>query len=43
MLNVLSGKRTGLLPDLKREISNVHKCMEAIRTFESRRVFSSPY
>ncbi|KAJ7784059.1 fungal-specific transcription factor domain-containing protein [Mycena olivaceomarginata] len=35
MLNVLSGKRTGLLPDLKREISNVHKCMEAIRTFES--------
>ncbi|KAJ7730830.1 fungal-specific transcription factor domain-containing protein [Mycena olivaceomarginata] len=36
MLNVLSGKRTGLLPDLKREISNVHKCMEAIRTFESR-------
>ncbi|KAF8180962.1 fungal-specific transcription factor domain-containing protein [Mycena galopus ATCC 62051] len=34
LLNVWSGKRTGLVPDPSREISNVHKCMEVVRLCE---------
>ncbi|KAJ6587578.1 fungal-specific transcription factor domain-containing protein [Mycena vulgaris] len=36
LLNVWSGKRTGLVPDPSREIANVHKCMEVIRLCEDR-------
>ncbi|KAJ7042345.1 fungal-specific transcription factor domain-containing protein [Mycena alexandri] len=36
LLNVWSGKRTGLVPDPSREIVNVHKCMEAARLCEDR-------
>ncbi|KAJ7352000.1 fungal-specific transcription factor domain-containing protein [Mycena albidolilacea] len=34
LLNVWSGKRTGLAPDPSREMENVHKCMEAVRLCE---------
>ncbi|KAF8169422.1 fungal-specific transcription factor domain-containing protein [Mycena galopus ATCC 62051] len=34
LLNVWSGKRTGLVPDPSREISNVHKCIEVVRLCE---------
>ncbi|KAJ7254991.1 fungal-specific transcription factor domain-containing protein [Mycena haematopus] len=36
LLKILSGKLSGLLPDLSREMANVHKCMEVIRLCESR-------
>ncbi|KAJ6587582.1 fungal-specific transcription factor domain-containing protein [Mycena vulgaris] len=36
LLNVWSGKRTGLVPDPSREIANVHKCMEVVRLCEDR-------
>jgi hypothetical protein len=36
LLNILSGKRSGLLPDLTREMTHVHKCMESVRLCESR-------
>ncbi|KAJ7876717.1 fungal-specific transcription factor domain-containing protein [Mycena olivaceomarginata] len=36
LLNILSSKRSGLLADPKREIANVHKCMDVIRLCESR-------
>ncbi|KAF7372556.1 Zn(2)-C6 fungal-type domain-containing protein [Mycena venus] len=36
LLNVWSGKRTGLVSDPSREISNVHKCMEVVRLCEDR-------
>ncbi|KAJ7629572.1 fungal-specific transcription factor domain-containing protein [Mycena rosella] len=36
LLNVWSGKRTGLVPDPTREIANVHKCMEVVRACEDR-------
>ncbi|KAJ6608498.1 fungal-specific transcription factor domain-containing protein [Mycena sp. CBHHK59/15] len=36
LLNVWSGKRTGLVPDPSREIANVHKCMEVVRVCEER-------
>ncbi|KAJ7692819.1 fungal-specific transcription factor domain-containing protein [Mycena olivaceomarginata] len=36
LLNVWSGKRTGLAPDPSREMENVHKCMEAVRLCEDR-------
>ncbi|KAJ7878182.1 hypothetical protein B0H14DRAFT_3435749 [Mycena olivaceomarginata] len=36
LLNVWSGKRTGLLLDSSREIANVHKCMEVVRLCEHR-------
>ncbi|KAJ7495521.1 fungal-specific transcription factor domain-containing protein [Mycena latifolia] len=37
LLNVWSGKRTGLVPDPSREIANVYKCMEVVRLCEDRR------
>ncbi|KAJ7734069.1 fungal-specific transcription factor domain-containing protein [Mycena metata] len=36
LLNVWSGKRTGLVPDPSREMVNVHKCMEVMRLCEDR-------
>ncbi|KAJ7087974.1 fungal-specific transcription factor domain-containing protein [Mycena belliarum] len=36
LLNVWSGKRTGLVPDPSREIANVHKCMQVVRLCEQR-------
>ncbi|KAJ7471657.1 fungal-specific transcription factor domain-containing protein [Mycena galericulata] len=36
LLNVWSGKRTGLVPDPSREMANVHKCMEVVRLCEER-------
>ncbi|KAF8179593.1 hypothetical protein K438DRAFT_2021624 [Mycena galopus ATCC 62051] len=36
LLNVWSGKRTGLVPDPSREMANVHKCMEVVRLCEDR-------
>ncbi|KAJ7830660.1 fungal-specific transcription factor domain-containing protein [Mycena olivaceomarginata] len=36
LLNVWSGKRTGLVPDPSREMVNVHKCMEVVRLCEDR-------
>ncbi|KAJ6496048.1 fungal-specific transcription factor domain-containing protein [Mycena sanguinolenta] len=36
LLNVWSGKRTGLLPDPGREMANVYKCMEVVRLCEGR-------
>ncbi|KAJ7872850.1 fungal-specific transcription factor domain-containing protein [Mycena olivaceomarginata] len=36
LLNVWSGKRSGLVPDPRREIANVYKCMEAVRLCEGR-------
>ncbi|KAJ7617321.1 hypothetical protein FB45DRAFT_1034612 [Roridomyces roridus] len=36
LLNVWSGKRTGLVPDPSREIANVHKCMAVVRLCETR-------
>ncbi|KAJ7607254.1 fungal-specific transcription factor domain-containing protein, partial [Mycena polygramma] len=36
LLNVWSSKRTGLVSDTHREMVNVHKCMEVIRSSESR-------
>ncbi|KAJ7905864.1 fungal-specific transcription factor domain-containing protein [Mycena leptocephala] len=36
LLNVWSGKRTGLVPDPNREMANVHKCMQAVRVCEKR-------
>ncbi|KAJ7238334.1 fungal-specific transcription factor domain-containing protein [Mycena haematopus] len=36
LLNVWSGKRTGLVPDPSREMTNVHKCMEVVRLCEDR-------
>ncbi|KAJ6496095.1 fungal-specific transcription factor domain-containing protein [Mycena sanguinolenta] len=36
LLNVWSGKRTGLLPDPGREMANVYKCMEVIRLCQGR-------
>ncbi|KAJ7749827.1 fungal-specific transcription factor domain-containing protein [Mycena maculata] len=36
LLNVWSGKRTGLVPDPSREIANVNKCMEVVRLCEDR-------
>ncbi|KAJ7813924.1 fungal-specific transcription factor domain-containing protein [Mycena olivaceomarginata] len=36
LLNILSGKRSGLLPDPTREMTHVHKCMESVRLCESR-------
>ncbi|KAF8212815.1 hypothetical protein K438DRAFT_1662307 [Mycena galopus ATCC 62051] len=35
-LNMLSGKRSGLVPDPKRELANVWKCIEAIHLCEGR-------
>ncbi|KAJ7235617.1 fungal-specific transcription factor domain-containing protein [Mycena haematopus] len=36
LLNVWSGKRTGLVPDPSREMANVYKCMEVVRLCEAR-------
>ncbi|KAF7348956.1 Zn(2)-C6 fungal-type domain-containing protein [Mycena venus] len=36
LLNVWSGKRTGLAPHMNTTITEVHKCMQAIRAMESR-------
>ncbi|KAJ7122289.1 fungal-specific transcription factor domain-containing protein [Mycena epipterygia] len=36
LLNVWSGKRTGLPPEMTSTISEVHKCMECIRVCEGR-------
>ncbi|KAJ7101279.1 fungal-specific transcription factor domain-containing protein [Mycena belliarum] len=36
LLNVWSGKRTGLVPDPSREIANVHKCMQVVRLCKHR-------
>ncbi|KAJ7876034.1 fungal-specific transcription factor domain-containing protein, partial [Mycena leptocephala] len=36
LLNVWSGRRTGLVPDPSREISHVYKCMEVVRLCEDR-------
>ncbi|KAJ7718356.1 fungal-specific transcription factor domain-containing protein [Mycena maculata] len=36
LLNMWSGKRTGLVPDPSREFANVNKCMEVIRLCEAR-------
>ncbi|KAJ6522875.1 fungal-specific transcription factor domain-containing protein [Mycena capillaripes] len=36
LLNVWSGKRTGLVTDPNREMANVHKCMEVMRLCEHR-------
>ncbi|KAJ7673839.1 fungal-specific transcription factor domain-containing protein [Mycena polygramma] len=36
LLNVWSGKRTGLVSDPNREMANVHKCMEVMRLCEHR-------
>ncbi|KAJ7664065.1 fungal-specific transcription factor domain-containing protein [Mycena rosella] len=36
LLNVWSGKRTGLMPDPSREMATVHKCMEIVRLCEDR-------
>ncbi|KAJ7872888.1 fungal-specific transcription factor domain-containing protein [Mycena olivaceomarginata] len=36
LLNVWSGKRPGLVPDSRREIANVYKCMEVVRLCEGR-------
>ncbi|KAJ7230910.1 fungal-specific transcription factor domain-containing protein [Mycena haematopus] len=36
LLNVWSGKRTGLSPHMNTAITDVHKCMQAIRLLESR-------
>ncbi|KAK7052653.1 Zn(2)-C6 fungal-type domain-containing protein [Favolaschia claudopus] len=36
LLNVWSGKRTGLVSDPSREMANVHKCMEVVRLCEDR-------
>ncbi|KAJ6540579.1 fungal-specific transcription factor domain-containing protein [Mycena capillaripes] len=36
LLNVLSGKRTRLVPDSNREMANVHKCMKVARLCEHR-------
>ncbi|KAJ6522860.1 fungal-specific transcription factor domain-containing protein, partial [Mycena capillaripes] len=36
LLNVLSRKRTGLMPDLEPEVVNVHKCMIVTRLCEHR-------
>ncbi|KAJ7637573.1 fungal-specific transcription factor domain-containing protein, partial [Mycena polygramma] len=36
MLNVLSGKRTGLLSDTHWEMATVHKCMKVLRFYENR-------
>ncbi|KAJ6480448.1 fungal-specific transcription factor domain-containing protein, partial [Mycena sanguinolenta] len=36
LLNVWSGRRTGLVPDPSREMANVHKCMEVVRLCEDR-------
>ncbi|KAJ7627737.1 fungal-specific transcription factor domain-containing protein [Mycena polygramma] len=35
-LNVLSGKRTGLVSDTHGETATVHKCMEVLRFYENR-------
>ncbi|KAJ7135720.1 fungal-specific transcription factor domain-containing protein [Mycena epipterygia] len=36
LLNVWSGRRTGVLLDSSRELANVYKCMEAVRLCEDR-------
>ncbi|KAJ7169255.1 fungal-specific transcription factor domain-containing protein [Mycena crocata] len=36
LLNVWSGKRTGLVQESSRDIENVHKCMEVLRLCEQR-------
>lgn len=36
LLNVWSGKRTGLPPEMTSTIAEVHKCMECIRVCEGR-------
>ncbi|KAJ7032357.1 fungal-specific transcription factor domain-containing protein [Mycena alexandri] len=36
LLNVWSGQRTGLAPDMNTAIAEVHKCMQAIRVCEQR-------
>ncbi|KAJ6492202.1 fungal-specific transcription factor domain-containing protein [Mycena sanguinolenta] len=36
LLNILSAKRRGSLPDPSRELAHVHKCMEVIRLCEGR-------
>ncbi|KAJ6460652.1 fungal-specific transcription factor domain-containing protein [Mycena vitilis] len=36
LLNVLSGKRTGLVSDTRWEMATVHKCMEVLRLYENR-------
>ncbi|KAJ6477812.1 hypothetical protein C8R47DRAFT_1219719 [Mycena vitilis] len=36
LLNVWSGKRTGLVSDTNRDMVNVHKCMEVMRFYENR-------
>ncbi|KAJ7118356.1 fungal-specific transcription factor domain-containing protein [Mycena epipterygia] len=36
LLNVWSGKRTGLAPDSSPDLENVHKCMEVLRLCEDR-------
>ncbi|KAJ7926992.1 hypothetical protein B0H13DRAFT_1861756 [Mycena leptocephala] len=35
LLNVWSGKRTGMVPDTNREMENVFKCMQVVRTCET--------
>ncbi|KAJ7926737.1 fungal-specific transcription factor domain-containing protein [Mycena leptocephala] len=36
LLNVWSGKRTGMVPDTNREMENVFKCMQVVRMCETR-------
>ncbi|KAF8173174.1 fungal-specific transcription factor domain-containing protein [Mycena galopus ATCC 62051] len=36
LLVILSGKRTGLVPDPTRDMANVYKCMEVVRLCEGR-------
>ena len=36
LLNVWSGKRTGLAPHMNTAIAEVHKCMRVIKLFEAR-------
>ncbi|KAF8139125.1 fungal-specific transcription factor domain-containing protein [Mycena galopus ATCC 62051] len=36
VLNVLSGKRSGVQQDTTREMANVHRCMELLRLYEAR-------
>ncbi|KAF8213001.1 fungal-specific transcription factor domain-containing protein [Mycena galopus ATCC 62051] len=43
LLNVWSGKRTGLAPHMNSAIAEVHKCMEAIRLLESRWQMAGAY
>ncbi|KAJ7032556.1 fungal-specific transcription factor domain-containing protein [Mycena alexandri] len=40
LLNVWSGKRTGVISDTSREMANVYKCMEVVRLCEDRDILA---